>query len=239
MTLAVVLRCADGLVMASDSRVTGGARGSADISEKFLQVNRDVGIMTYGLAVPGYRGIRSLVEDVRQNPGAYPTVSSITSRAQALCQMVYQSFVQEQRRPDGSLPAEVDQGAVGYIIGGYDGNDTAKFVIYSSENRDSFQFHEQLGTWFMAAQWHLPAWLLPFFEYPGMSIDYGLRACIVLMILTSIVEPTVGGAIHIATVSIEEGFTLLHEREVAELVRQVQPNLIGLKRAWQEAWSTG
>ncbi len=51
-------------------------------------------------------------------------------------------------------------------------------------------------------------------------------------------QPTVGGPIHIATVTIEEGFTLLHEREVAKLVREVQPYLIALKRAWQEAWST-
>lgn len=238
MTLAMVLRCADGLVMASDSRVSGGARGSADISEKFLQVNRDVGIMTYGLAIPGYRGIRSLVEDVRQNPGAYPTVSSITSRAETLCQQVYQSFLQEQRQPDGSLPAEVSQGIVGYIIGGYDGNETARFVIYSCSSPDSFQFQEQLGTWFMAAQWHLAAWLFPFLEYLGMSIDYGLKVCVILMILTSIVEPTVGGPIHIATVTIEEGFTLLHEREVAKLVREVQPYLIALKQAWLEAWST-
>lgn len=237
MTLAMVFRCADGLVMVSDSRVSGGARGSADISEKFLQVNRDVGIMTYGLAVPGYQGIRSLVEDVRQDPGGYPTVSSITSRAETLFQQVYQSFLETQRQPDGTIPAEVSQGIVGYIIGGYDGNDTAKFVIYSCANQDSFQFQEQLGTWFMAAQWHLAAWLFPFLEYPGMSVDYGLKVCVILMILTTIVEPTVGGPIHIATVTIEEGFTLLHEREVAKLVQEVQPYLLALKRAWQEAWS--
>jgi hypothetical protein len=127
---------------------------------------------------------------------------------------------------------------VGYIIGGYDGNDTARFVIYSCSSQESFQFREQLGTWFMAAQWHLSAWLFPFFEYPGMSIDYGLKVCVILMILTTIFEPTVGGPIHIATVTIEEGFTLLHEGEVAKLVREVQPYFIALKQGWQEAWST-
>jgi len=238
MTLAMVIRCADGLVMASDSRVTGGARGSADISEKFLQVNRDVGIMTYGLAVPGYRGIRSLVEDVRQNPGAYPTVSSITSKAQTLCQQVYQSFLDEQRQPDGSVPPDVSQDVVGYIIGGYDGNETARFVIYTCSNQDSFGFQEQLGPWFMAAQWHLAAWLFPFLAYQGMSIEYGLKVCAILMILTSIFEPTVGGPIHIATVTIEEGFTHLHEREVSKLVREVQPYLFALERAWLDAWHT-
>ena len=54
MTLAMALRAYDGLVLATDSRATGGPQQSVDTSEKFLQVNRDVGVMTYGLAVPGY-----------------------------------------------------------------------------------------------------------------------------------------------------------------------------------------
>lgn len=236
MTLAIVLRCIDGLVMASDSRVTGGARGSADISEKFLQVNRDVGIMTYGLAIPGSRGIRALVEDVRDHPGNFPLISIITTRAETLCQQVYQEFLNQNRLPNGTLPPDIANGIVGYIIGGYDGNETARFVIYGCSNQGNFHFEEQLGTYFMAAQWHLASWLLPFFEYPGMSIDYGLGVCVLLMVLTSTFEPTVGGPIHIATVSVEEGFTLLPEGQVANLVREVQPLLLAMKRAWHDAW---
>jgi 20S proteasome alpha/beta subunit len=224
MTLALVIRCANGLVMASDSRMTGGSRGSADISEKFLQVNRDVGIMTYGLAVPGYTSIRNLVEEVRQYPGLYSSISAITTKAQTVCQ---QAFI-----TSGA------QGIVGFIIGGYDGNDTSKFVIYSCSSQNTFHFEEQLGNTFIAAQWHLSQWLFPFLGYSGISVEYGLKVAMVLMILTSTFEPTVGGPNHIATVTIDEGFTLLHERDVNDLVRKSQRILMALKFAWQEAWLT-
>jgi 20S proteasome alpha/beta subunit len=237
MTLAIALRCADGLVMASDSRVTGGARQSADISEKFLQVNRDVGIMTYGLAVPGYRGIRALVEEVHQNPASYPTMASIVSHAQSLFQQVYQDYLNEQAQPDGTAPPDLLNQGVGYIIGGYDGNETAQFRTYSGESQMGFEFVESLGPNLVAAQWHLAEWLMPMLEFPGQSVAHGLRVAVMVMILTSAFEYTVGGPIHLATATLEQGFTLLHEREVAGLVEQVQPYLLSLKRAWLEAWN--
>jgi 20S proteasome alpha/beta subunit len=237
MTLAFVLRCTDGLVMASDSRITGGT-GSADISEKFLQVNRDIGIMTYGLAVPGYRSIRNLVEEVRGNPGMYPSVATITTRAQTVCQQTFQQFVQQNTPPGGVTPPSISNGLVGFIIGGYDGNDTSKFVIYECSSQNNFQFNEQLGNNFIVAQWHLAHWLYPFWGYSGMSVDYGLKVAILMMILTSSFEASVGGSIHIATVTIDQGFDLLHEKDVAKLVNEVQPYLISLKLAWQEAWRT-
>jgi 20S proteasome alpha/beta subunit len=238
VTLAFVLRCTDGLVMASDSRVSGGSRGTADISEKFLQVNRDIGIMTYGLAVPGYRSIRDLVEEVRGNPGQYPSITAITAKAQSVCQQDYQKFVNEVSQPSGIVPPDIANGITGFIISGYDGNDTSKFVIYECTNRNNFQFNEQFGNYFIAAQWHLADWLFPFWGYPGMSVEYGLKVAMVMMILTSTFEPSVGGPIHIATVTIDEGFTQLHEHDVANLVRDVQPFLIALKLGWQEAWNT-
>jgi 20S proteasome alpha/beta subunit len=236
MTLAIALRCADGLVLATDSRVTGGARQSADISEKFLQVNRDIGVMTYGLAIPGYRGIRALVEEVRQNPAQYPTMAAITERAQQLFQAEFDAYVQPHRADDGTLPPELQKQGVGYIIAGFDGNDTARFRVNSCTSDNGFQFSEQMGTTLMAAQWQLPDALLPFIEYPGMSVKHGLRSATMLMILTATFETTVGGPIHLATVTLEEGFTPLHEREVTALVQDVQPSLLALHRAWIDCW---
>jgi hypothetical protein len=59
-----------------------------------------------------------------------------------------------------------------------------------------------------------------------------------LMILTATFEDTVGGPIHLATVTLEEGFTPLHEREVTALVQDVQPSLLALQRAWLDCWDT-
>jgi hypothetical protein len=193
--------------------------------------------MTYGLAIPGYQGIRNLVEDVRQNTNKYPTVSAITAQAEKVCNEAFNKYLESQRQSDGSLPPSLLQDTVGYIIGGYDGNDTARFVIYTCSNQEVFRFQEQYGTWFMAAQWPLAAWLLSFFEYSGMFIKYALKVCVLLMIMTSTFELTVGGPIHIATVTIEEGFNLLHERDVSKLVQDVQPYLLAIKQSWLEAWS--
>lgn len=229
MTLAIALRCADGLVMASDSRVTGGPTRSADISEKFLQLNRDVGIMTYGLAVPGYVGIRQLREEVRQNPATYPTMTAITNRAATLFPQIHQGFIQQNPGVAGEI--------VGFIIAGFDGNDTSQFRIFSCDSRGNFNFEEVSGPSLMAAQWHLAESLYRLLAYPGMAVQEGLRVAVLLMVLTSSFESTVGGPIHLATATLDEGFTLLHEREVSSLIREVQPYLVTLKRAWIEAWS--
>lgn len=234
MTLALALRCSDGLVMATDSRITGGPRQSADISEKFLQVNRDVGVMTYGLAVPGYTGIRKLVEEAHRDPSTYTTMATITSKAQELFKSAYEQFLEQSRDAEGNLPPGLEDAIVGFIIGGYDGNDTAQFRIYSSDNKSDFQMVEQPNI--MAAQWHLAALLNDFLAFPGMSVRYGLKVAVALMILTSVYERTVGGPIHLATVTIQEGFTLLHERESAALLEEIQPWFSIIKEAWMHAW---
>lgn len=236
LTLAIALRCSNGLIMASDSRVTGGARRSADISEKFLQINRDVGVMTYGLAEPGYDGIHRIVEEARQNPSDFTTMEAITSRAQAIFQQIYQNYTTLNRLPDGSLPPAIEQQGVGYIIGGYDGNDTAQFRIYLSESRgNNFQMNE-LGDEVLAAQWHLSSFLLPFFQYTGMSVVQGKKIAIMLMIITSKCEPTVGGPIHLATATVEEGFTVVPDHDVNTIIQDVQPLFATLKMAWLQAW---
>jgi hypothetical protein len=65
MTLAFALRGTNGLVLGADSRVTS-FEGTADTSTKFLQVNREVGVLTYGLAEVGYKAITQLVDKVNR-----------------------------------------------------------------------------------------------------------------------------------------------------------------------------
>ena len=59
MTLAFALRGSDGLVLAADSRVTS-AEFTEDTSTKFLQINREIGVVTFGLAVVGFNAINRL-----------------------------------------------------------------------------------------------------------------------------------------------------------------------------------
>lgn len=226
MTLAMAIRCSDGLVLATDSRATGGALGAADISEKFLQVNRDVGVMTYGLAVPGYRAIRQLVENVRARPGRYATMSAIVRRAKDVCTQTFRSFV--ARRPQ--LQGE----AVGFIVAGFDGNETGLFRIFHMESTTDFEPSEELQM--LAARWHLPSVLMRYLSFPGMSVKTGADLAVLLMILTSTFDEAVGGPIRLATVTIDRGFMLMHEAQVQALIQGNQNRLAQLKMAWTEAW---
>lgn len=226
MTLAMAIRCSDGLVLATDSRATGGALGAADISEKFLQVNRDVGVMTYGLAVPGYRAIRRLVENVRASPGRYATMSAIVRRAKDVCTQTFRVFV--ARRPQ--LQGEV----VGFIVAGYDGNESGLFRVFHMDSTSGFIPSEQPQI--MAARWHLSSTLMRYLSFSGMSVRTGTNLAVLLMILTSTFDEAVGGPIRLATVTIDRGFMLMHEAQVQALIQDNQNRLAQMKMAWTEAW---
>jgi hypothetical protein len=108
--------------------------------------------MTYGVAIPGYRGIRALVELARRDPSRYPTMAKITTRAQRLFPSVYRQFIARVTRQQRGVAPPPAAMSLGYIIGGFDGNETAQFRIYSFDNASNFQGQEQLGPYFMAAQ---------------------------------------------------------------------------------------
>jgi len=117
MTLAMALRAYDGLVLATDSRATGGAHQSVDTSEKFLQVNRDVGVMTYGLAVPGYAGISRLVETVKSKREELTYFKPIADEAGSIFQAVYNEWLGGEKQQGREVPPDLK---VGFILGGYD-----------------------------------------------------------------------------------------------------------------------
>ncbi len=124
---------------------------------------------------------------------------------------------------------------VGYIIGGYDGNDTQTFQIFHAASDWSFEMYLQEND-VLAAQFPLPSILLPYLRYSGISVREGVKIAALLMILTEMHEDTVGGPIHLATVSYAEGFNLLHDREVQALVNEVQPILAGIRTSLIDAW---
>lgn len=234
MTLAVALRGSNGLVLASDSRMTGGL-GSADVSEKFLQVNRDVGVMTYGLAEPGNAGIRALVDIVKGDPASYSTMAKIVHEATTIFQSAFWEFLSQHRSPDGSLIPELRSEIVGFVIAGFDGNKTGQFQIYQLEPEGWFAPSAQEQV--IAAQWPVAQFVVPYLTYPGMSVAAALDVATLAMLVTSAVEPTVGGPMHVATVTLSEGFSLLHDREVAQLVEGNQHRLLEMRQAWVEAWA--
>ncbi len=218
MTLAMALRAVDGLVLATDSRVTG-LRGTADTSEKFLQVNRDIGVLTYGLAQPGYEGISQLVSEVNRNRWAHFSV--IANEAGRIFQSAYEGWLgkQEEKR---------FYGVVGFILAGYDYLETNQFRIThyeivpdASQPLGSLTARSIPGD-LLAAQWHIARYLLTKFYYPEMTVNELAELAVFLITETMIVEETVGGPIQMAIITQTVGFQRVHQQDIIRMLQSRQ-----------------
>jgi 20S proteasome alpha/beta subunit len=217
MTLALALRAADGLVLATDSRVTGGPQRSADISQKFLQVNRDLGVMTYGLAIPGYRGMARLVNEVNPpNQRRLAYFSEISALAENIFRDEYNSWLNSLAPQERALVSPM---AVGFILGGYDSNETSQFRVLHWGS-PAFVVEERPDV--LAAQWHISGFLSKLFYYQEISVAQLKRLAVLCLTETSGVEPTVGGPIQMATVTLAEGFKRIYEQKIHQLLLKNQ-----------------
>lgn len=218
MTLAMALRAVDGLVLVTDSRVTGRG-GTADTSEKFLQVNRDIGVLTYGLAQPGYEGISQLVSEVNQNRWAL--FSKIENEAARIFQSSYESWLKRQKE-------KRVYGVTGFILAGYDNLETNQFRIMHYEitpNPEqplgSIRMSPMRGD-LLAAQWHIARYLLTKFYYPEMTVNELAGLAVFLMAETMPVEETVGGPIQMATITQTAGFQRVHYQDIVHMLQSQQ-----------------
>ncbi len=173
MTLAFALRGSNGLVLGADSRVST-ASGSADTSTKFLQVNREIGILTYGLAEVGYKSINSIIDKVNGYSDFSSTVkprivhfSDITKETQKICKKTYEYITSELKKKNTDL-TDRDL-STGFILAGYDANETNQFKIYHLES-PSFEIEERPGD-IIAAQWHISQFLSNHFYYQEMDVE--------------------------------------------------------------------
>jgi 20S proteasome alpha/beta subunit len=215
MTLAMALRAVDGLVLASDSRITGKS-GTADTSEKFLQVNRDIGVLTYGLAQPGYEGISQLVSEVNQNQWAH--FSKIAQEAERIFQDAYDNWSQKQ---EGQTP----YGITGFILAGYDNIETNQFRIMHYEKGPDPTQPLRSKTFpgdLLAARWHVARYLLTKFCYSGMNVTELAELAVFIIVETMAVEETVGGPIQMATITQTAGFQRMHQQDIIHKLQSLQ-----------------
>ena len=218
MTLAIALRAVDGLVLATDSRITGKG-GTADTSEKFLQVNRDIGVLTYGLAQPGYEGISQLVSEVNQNQWAH--FSTIADEAARIFQNSYEGWLERQKE-------KRFHGLIGFILAGYDNLKTNQFLIVHYEITPSPE--QPLGSIAMrpmpgdllAAQWHIARYLLTKFYYPEITVSELTYLAVFLIAETMTVEKTVGGPIQMAVITRTAGFQRVHQQDTIRMLQSHQ-----------------
>lgn len=232
MTLAMALRAYDGLVLATDSRATGGPRQSDDTSEKFLQVNRDIGVMTYGLAVPGYTGISRLVETIKSKREELTYFRPIAGAAGAIFRTEYVDWLDNEKQQGREIPADLK---VGFILGGYD-SATNQFKISHWESPD-FQERPFPEGDLLAAQWHTARFLINKLFYPEISVEQLSELAVFLLVETSISEPTVGGPLQLATITLSQGFQRLHERDIDGILRRSQKRFCLFRKILLETFS--
>ncbi len=238
MTLAFALRGSDGLVVAADSRVTG-SEGTADTSVKFLQVNREVGVITYGLAEPGYLAITRLVDTVNRGSSFPPErrivyFSDIAKTAEKIFKEEFNKFYEKIKKTFPDIKPEDRSLTLGFILAGYDSNETNQFKVLSFQ-WPKFEKEERPDV--LAAQWHIAQYLLIKFYYPEMDVEQLKRLAVFFLVETEIVEPTVGGPFQVAVVTLEHGFQRLSEKEVRQLITENQLRFAKFRRVLFDLFS--
>lgn len=233
MTLAFALRGSDGLVLGADSRVSGPF-GTSDTSTKFLQVNREIGVLTYGLAEVGYKAITRLIDDVNSisdfSQGANKKTvhwSTIVEKAQKIFKETFDDFMPEIQKEIKTITPEDPRLSTGFILAGYDANETNQFRIVHFQ---SPKFELENRSDIIAAQWHVSQYIVNHFYYPEMNVDQLKRLATFLLIETETVSPSVGGQQKIATVTLRGGFQQLNEKDVENLINENQPRFAKFRR---------
>ncbi len=232
MTLAFALRGSNGLVIGADSRVSGPT-GTSDTSTKFLQVNREVGVLTYGLADVGYNAINKLVDKVNKyadfssDDKRIVHFSEIAKEAEEIFREAYKKKIEEikvinnKAKEEGKPEISInDPGLItGFILGGYDANESNQFKIVHWYSPD---FKSEHRADIIAAQWHISQFLSDHFYYPEMDVEQLKRLAVFMLIETETISTSVGGQLKLATVTLEGGFQRLNEADIQILIRENQ-----------------
>lgn len=233
MTLAFALRGSDGLVLGSDSR-SSSPEGSSDTSTKFLQINREIGVLTHGLTEVGYRGINRLYNevnrtddfDVKKKRLAY--LSEITEKAGNIFKETYDDWFTNFQKQNKDVSPDNPLFSTGFILGGYDANETNQFKIFFWK---SPLFEKEERSWdIVAAQWSISQYLSNHLYYAEMNVEQLKRLAVFMLVETEMTSNTVGGQLQIATVTIANGFQRLNEQEIGALINENQPRFAKFRR---------
>ena len=226
MTLAFALRGCNGLVLGSDSRMSG-QQGSADTSTKFLQINREIGVLTYGSAEAGYKAITKLYDSVNKTSEFSTTqvkrlvyFTEIANEAERIFKETYQEWISKLEKAGQKIKPNDPRFATGFILAGYDANETNQFKVLWWDSTHDFQRAERPDI--LAAQWFVSQYLVANLYYPEMTVEQLKRLGVFLLVETEIVSPSVGGQVQMATVALESGFQRLNEKEVQEIIDENQ-----------------
>ncbi len=210
MTVVVAIRCADGVVMASDSQITDSDRGMSFPAQKLHELGDH--------AAWGGSGARGVLTDVeREFDRAAEAVLAADQIGHALQEIVlpilrrhYELFI-----PD--VPGEEADGTPSaYVLAaGYQGDDP--FIVEINprgmvSRYDDIGFHA-IGSGAPMAQ--QAAALLAHFRMTDRPVDYGVLGAVRVIEALSVTSPSVGLEIDVARIT-PEGAEHLTDEEVDE-----------------------
>jgi len=222
--------------MGADSRVTG-PDGTADTSTKFLRINREVGILTYGGADVGHTAINHIVDEVNNyhdfgRGKRMVHFSEIQEKTEKVFKDTFDEklkLINDELKKNGKpeLDSSDPQLLTGIVLGGYDANETNQFKIV---HWNSLDFKMETRADIVAAQWHISQFLSNHFYYSEMDIEQLKRLAVFMLIETETVSTTVGGQLKLATVTLDQGFQLLNEKDIQSIIKESQPRFAKYRR---------
>jgi proteasome beta subunit len=217
MTVVIALRCADGLVMGSDSQVTDPGRGLTYPDQKLHPLGTH--------AAWGGSGSRAVLHDLKQILGSEPDSilqsddigRALQARAVPVLRHHYEHFIED-------VPAEKSGGATPatYVMAaGYSGDQP---FIVDIDPHGLIGRHESVG--FQAIGSGAPMaqqayTLMENFTMSDRGVDHGLMGVLRVLDALAVSSPSVGGPMDLCRITPEEAHHLDPD-EVDEVRRHVQ-----------------
>ncbi|MBI5575778.1 MAG: hypothetical protein HY896_05385 [Deltaproteobacteria bacterium] len=213
MSLTVALKAAYGLVMAADSRVTEGYTLEGpkvqDNSVKFIRLDRDWGVQTYGNSNIGSAGIGALRDRIEAN-------ASLAASQEGLLEECRAVFKRESEKWSRENPGNHRQDKdVGFVLAGY-GKGSAEPVIVNFQSPGFLDENMRHGC-LLAGQWHIARFFLQRLYIRDARLEKMKELAVLLLNATMKSEKTVGGAIRLAEITPEEGFRWATDEDVEAL----------------------
>jgi len=217
MTVVLALRCADGVVLGSDSQITDSARGLSYPAQK---------LHPFGdTAAWGGSGSRAVLFDLEQlfNSCAPAVLGSenighaVQERVVPVLRRHYDQFVEQ-------VPGEQHSGATPatYVLtAGY--ADGVPFIV-DIDPHGLIGRYEEVGFHAVgsgAAMAQQAGALLAHFRMTERDVDYGVVAVVRILDTLRVTSPRVGGPIDLYRITAEQA-DALSDKEVARVRKQVQ-----------------
>lgn len=216
MTVVLALRCANGIVLASDSQITDPGRGLTYPAQKLHPLGDSVAWGGSGSRAVLYDVEQLFTEEAEAIVEAKDIGHAIQARVRPILEHHYENFIP-------SVPGQEKAGtpATFILAAGYAGD--RPFIIDLDPNA-LLGHHEETGFQAigsgaaMAQQAHA---LLTHFRMPERDVDYGLVAALRVLDALDASSSSIGGPMDLCRITPEDGAQHLTSKQVEGVRKDV------------------